>query len=215
MDVAYSDKNPDLARLYGSHVATVCERYDHALQASGASHAVIFSGAPHPVFLDDMHYPFRAAANFLCWAPLSDLPLSYVVYTPGERPILIYNQPRDYWHVVPGEPDGYWTRYFDIRIVNELADAVEHLPEFRDNCVFIGEALEDAQALGIERINPSMTLNLLHFARGQKTEYEIECMRLASRRGVAGHNAARRCRQPPSIRYSPSSWAGPATSRHH
>ncbi|MDJ0916643.1 MAG: Xaa-Pro dipeptidase [Woeseiaceae bacterium] len=191
MDSAYSDKNPDLGRLYGAHLATVCKRYDHALQASGASHAVVFSGAAHPVFLDDTYYPFRAAANFVCWAPLNDLPLSYVVYTPGERPVLVYYQPHDYWHVVPGAPDGYWTRYFDIRIVHELADASEHLPEIRDNCVFIGEALEPAQALGVERINPSMTLNLLHYARGQKTEYEIECMRLASRRGVAGHNAAK------------------------
>lgn len=192
MDVAFSDKNPELGRLYGAHVATVRERYDHALQETGASHAVIFSGAPHPVFLDDMFYPFRAAAHFLCWAPLTNLPLSYIVYTPGEKPILVYYQPRDYWHVVPGEPDGYWTAHFDIRIVNDAGDAAAHLPDNRDNCIFIGEALEPSHALGIERVNPTTTLNLLHYARGRKTPYELECMRLASRRGVAGHNAAKR-----------------------
>ena len=192
MDAAYSDRNPELGRLYGAHVATVCERYDHALQETGASHAVVFSGAPHPVFLDDMHYPFRAAAHFLCWVPLTNLPLSYIVYTPGDKPILVYYQPRDYWHVVPGEPDGYWTDYFDIRIVSDADEAGAHLPDNRDNCLFIGEALQTSHALGIERTNPTTTLNLLHYARGRKTAYELECMRLANRRGVAGHNAAKR-----------------------
>ena len=192
MDTAYSDNNPELGRLYAAHVAAVRERYDHALAETGASHAVIFSGAPHPVFLDDRTYPFRAAAHFLCWLPLTNLPLSYIVYTPGEKPILVYYQPHDYWHVVPGEPDGYWTAYFDIRIVSDTADAAAHLPENRDNCVFIGEALAPSHALGIERSNPTTILNLLHYARGRKTAYELECMRLASRRGVAGHNAARR-----------------------
>ena len=191
MDKAFSDGNPELGRLYGAHIATMRERYDHALQETGASHAVIFSGAPHPVFLDDMYYPFRAAAHFLCWVPLTDLPQSYIVYTPGEKPILVYYQPDDYWHVVPGEPDGYWTSYFDIRIVNDASDAAGHLPERRDNCVFIGEALNPSQALGIERTNPTTTLNLLHYARGSKTAYELECMRLASQRGVAGHIAAK------------------------
>ena len=33
-------------------------------------------------------------------------------------------------------------------------------------------------------------MNILHFARGTKTGYEIECIRQASRRGAAGHIAA-------------------------
>ena len=33
--------------------------------------------------------------------PLTRMPDSWLVYTPGERPKLIYLQPFDYWHVVP------------------------------------------------------------------------------------------------------------------
>jgi len=33
-------------------------------------------------------------------------------------------------------------------------------------------------------------MNILHYARAVKTDYELECLRLASRRGVAGHVAA-------------------------
>ncbi len=159
----YSDKNPDLGRLYAEHLDTVKARHDDALEKSGAAHAVIFSGAPRYAFLDDNTYPFRANPHFVSWLPVTAVPFSYIVYSPGEKPLLIYYQPKDYWHTVPAE---------------------------RDKCVLIGEIDDAAQAFGIERINPTTTLNLLHLARGSKTAYELECMRLASRRGADGHRAA-------------------------
>lgn len=186
----YSDRNPELAALYPAHLDIVMARHDDALEKSGAAHAVIFSGAPRFAFLDDHAYPFRPNPHFVSWLPATFLPLSYIIYTPGERPRLIYYQPRDYWHAVPGEPDGYWTSGFDIRIVHDLEDVAALLPRDPDKCVFIGELDDVTHAAGIDRVNPSMTLNILHFARGRKTAYELECMRLASRRAVLGHRAA-------------------------
>ena len=84
----YSDRNPELASLYPAHVAALCARHDHALANAGAAHAVIFAGFPKTVFLDDRQYPFKANAHFLSWAPLPTLPLSYIVYSPGETPRL-------------------------------------------------------------------------------------------------------------------------------
>lgn len=186
----YTDRNRDLGSLYPEHLRTVMARYDDALERSGAAHAVVFSGSPHYAFLDDNSYPFRANPHFVAWLPLTDVPMSYVVYTPGATPRLIYHQPRDYWHAVPGAPDGYWTSGFDIRIVVTEDEVADLLPPDRSKCVFLGELHEPAHAHGIDRINPTTTLNILHYARGCKTPYELECMRLASRRGVAGHRAA-------------------------
>jgi Xaa-Pro dipeptidase len=186
----YSDKNPALAALYPAHIDSVCAHYDRALERAGASHAVVYSGNPKIAFLDDYVYPFKANPHFVYWAPLTQLPLSYVIYTPGETPILVYNQPHDYWHVVPGEPDGYWAGQFDVRIVNTVEDVAAHIPENRDNCILIGELDDDALAFGIDRVNPTVAINILHYARGSKTEYEIAIMRLAAERGVAGHQAA-------------------------
>ena len=186
----YSDKNAELGSLYAAHIEEVCARHDHALESSGASHGVIFSGHPRLVFLDDYRYPFKANPHFTGWAPLTALPLSYIVYTPGEKPRLIYHQPRDYWHTVPGNPDGYWVDAFDIRIVHTAEEVAGHLPADREKCILIGEIDDDAHAFGIERINPVSAINSLHFARGVKTEYEIECLRLAARRGATGHVAA-------------------------
>jgi Xaa-Pro dipeptidase len=160
------------------------------MQNSGASHAIIFSGNPKYAFLDDMSYPFNANPHFLSWVPLTELPLSYIVYTPGEQPLLIYYQPHDYWHVVPGKPDGFWVEQFDIRIVSSTDDGAQHLPKDRKKCILIGDIDSDELAFGIDRINPSSAMNILHYARAIKTEYELACLRLASRRGVAGHIAA-------------------------
>ena len=190
MNTDYSDKNRDLGALYGRHLDTVRMRHDHALEQAGASHAVIYSGNPNLAFLDDYHHPFKANPHFLGWVPLPELPFSFIVYTPGETPVLIYHQPRDYWHVVPGAPDGYWTRHFDVRIVNTSEEAAAHLPEDREKCIAIGEFDDPTLAFGIERTNPSTAINILHFARGAKTEYELAVMRLAAQRGAAGHIAA-------------------------
>jgi Xaa-Pro dipeptidase len=193
MDLDFSDKNRELGALYASHIEEICRRHDHALERAGASHAVIFSGAPKYAFLDDNTYPFRANPHFVGWAPLTGLPLSYIVYTPGESPVLIYYQPRDYWHPVPGHPDGYWTSHFDIRIVNTTEEIAAHLPQDREKCILIGELDDGGHAFGIDRVNPTTAINILHYARGSsKTAYELACMRLAARRGVRGHRAAAR-----------------------
>ena len=190
MNIDYSDKNPALGALYAEHIEIVAARHDHALQRAGASHAVIFSGNPRIAFLDDYQMPFKPNPHFVNWAPLTRLPFSYIVYTPGETPLLIYFQPHDYWHVVPGTPDGYWTGQFDIRVVHSLDDVAEHLPEDREKCIVIGEIDDDALAFGIDRVNPSSAINILHYARGVKTPYELSIMRLASLRGATGHVAA-------------------------
>ena len=190
MNNNYTDKNTSLGALYASHLGAVTRRHDHALEQAGASHAIIYSGNPKVVFLDDNNYPFKANPHFVSWVPLTRLPYSYIVYTPGETPVLIYFQPHDYWHVVPGAPDGYWTDHFDIRIVHAIEDVAIHLPENREKCIVIGEIDDEALAYGIERINPNTAINILHYARGNKTNYELATMRLASQRGAIGHRAA-------------------------
>ena len=186
----YTDKNPLLGALYSGHLEAITARHDHALEQAGASHAIIYSGNPKAAFLDDSYYPFKANPHFVSWAPLTNLPFSYIVYTPGEKPVLLYFQPHDYWHVVPGAPDGYWTRHFDIRIVNAIEDVAAHLPEEREKCIVIGEIEDETLAFGIDRVNPNTAINILHYARSTKTDYELAIMRLASKRGAKGHRAA-------------------------
>ncbi|MCP5090211.1 MAG: Xaa-Pro dipeptidase [Gammaproteobacteria bacterium] len=190
MNDDYTDKNASLGALYADHLAAIAARHDHALEKAGASHAVIYSGNPKLAFLDDYYHPFKANPHFVSWAPLTRLPFSYIIYTPTETPVLVYFQPHDYWHVVPDKPHGYWTEHFDIRIVHTVDDVATHLPQDLEKCIAIGEFDDDALTFGIERVNPGTAVNILHFARGSKTDYELATMRLASERGARGHRAA-------------------------
>ena len=190
MNSDYTDSNPALGALYAEHIEIIAAHHDHALEQAGASHAVIYSGNPKNAFLDDYQMPFKPNPHFINWAPLTHLPFSYIIYTPGETPILVYYQPHDYWHVVPGAPGGYWTSQFDIRVVHSVDDVAGHLPADREKCIVVGEIDDDALTFGIERANPTTAVNILHYGRGVKTQYELEIIRLASKRGASGHAAA-------------------------
>ena len=177
---------PSLASLYPDHLGTLRERAQEALALAGFDHLLIAAGMPLRKFLDDQDQPFIVSPHFKHWLPLTDAPGSWIVYTPGSRPKLIFLQPRDYWHVVPDKPTGYWIDSFDISIVRTAADAVAQLPGGKRAVIAAGHA---AMA-GIEANNPPAVLDYLHWYRSYKTPYELALMREASDIGTRAHRAA-------------------------
>ncbi|GLQ96844.1 Xaa-Pro dipeptidase [Dyella mobilis] len=171
---------------YAQHIATLRARADKALSLGGFDHLLVAASTPLRKFLDDQDYSFVANPHFRHWLPLTDTPGSWVVYTPGHKPKLIFVQPRDYWHVVPAAPSGYWVDQFDITIVRTSAEAVALLP--KDNCAVI--APNCPQIDGVEINNPPAVVDYLHWHRSYKTPYELELMREASRIGARAHRAA-------------------------
>ena len=178
--------NDALAARYPQHLATLRERTDTALARGGFDHLVIPAGQPITKFLDDQDYPFVVNPHFKHWLPLVDAPGSWLVYTPGHKPKLVFLQPRDYWHVVPEAPTGYWVEHFDIVIVRKPVDALAELPAMQSRCAIIGDTMLDS----VVPNNPSVVVDHLHYHRSFKTPYELELMREASRRGTRGHRAA-------------------------
>jgi len=176
-----------LAELYPAHVQEQMRRADLALERGGFDHLLIPSGEEIYAFLDDQTYPFRANPHFLAWAPLTRHPGSWIAYTPGKRPLLVYFQPRDYWHEPPSAPSGFWVEQFDVRVIHEADEAIAHLPQ-SDHCAILGDS--NAGLVGITPNNPDAVIQFLHYQRARKTPYEVEQMRLASRRGARGHIAA-------------------------
>ena len=177
-----------LSSLYPQHLATVRQRADEALAAAGYDHLVIAAGQPPRKFLDDQDYPFVAHPHFRHWLPLTDAPGSWIVHTPGQRPRLVFLQPRDYWHVVPEAPRGYWVEHFDIVVVRTAEEAVTQLPGPVSRRAVIAAA--QPSLAGIEPNNPQDVLDYLHWYRSYKTPYELELMREASRIGARAHHAA-------------------------
>ena len=176
----------DLAPLYAQHIDTLRTRADKALALGGFDHLLIAASTPLRKFLDDQDYPFVANPHFRHWLPLTDAPGSWVVYTPGNKPKLIFVQPRDYWHVVPAAPSGYWVDQFDISVVRTSAEAVAALPAGHRAVI----APDCPEVNGVEANNPEKVVNYLHWHRSYKTPYELALMRQASRAGTRAHRAA-------------------------
>jgi Xaa-Pro dipeptidase len=175
-----------LARLYPDHLRTLRERADAALARGGFDHLLVAAGVPRHEFLDDRPYPFAVNPHFKHWLPVTKAPGSWLVYTPGQKPKLVYLQPRDYWHVVPDAPAGYWVEHFEIVLIQAADEARAHLPAAR--AAILGE---DVAALdGVVPNNPAAVLDYLHWHRAYKTPYELAMLRVASKLGARAHRAA-------------------------
>jgi Xaa-Pro dipeptidase len=172
---------------YAAHVSELGKRAATALALVDRDHLLLAAGVPKYRFLDDMPYPFHCNPHFRQWLPLTDHAHCWLAITPGDRPHLIYHLPVDFWHVVPGEPAGYWTEQFKISIIRQPEEALDLLPP-ADRCAIVGEP--DAALPGYAPDNAARLLACLDWHRGSKTGHEIDLMRAANRRAVPGHLAA-------------------------
>lgn len=177
----------DPASLYPAHLEELRRRADTALERGGFEHLVVPSGTLHYQVFDDRDYPYAVNPQFKAWVPLTRTPGSWLAYTPGRRPKLVYLQPRDYWHVVPQAPDGWWVDHFDIVIIRTPEEAARHLPVAATSAI-LGEP---QSALGeYAPNNPPAVVSFLEYRRAFKTPYEIAMMRRATAIGVRAHRAA-------------------------
>lgn len=175
------------AASYRTHLQAVVAHGTAALERSGHDHLLIAAGVEKYHFLDDRPYPFQVNPHFKAWLPLLQHPHSWIAFTPGQRPVLVYHQPDDYWHLPPDAPSGEWVEHFDVRVIRAPAEATQHLPSAGRSAI-LGEA--DAALASHVPNNPDAVLHYLHWHRAHKTGYELERMRRASTRAVLGHVAA-------------------------
>src|SRR5690606_38539152 len=179
--------------LYADHLATLHERAATALERGGFDHLVVPSGTPHVQVFDDREYPYAANPQFKHWLTLTRHPGCWLVVTPGQRPRLVYLQPRDYWHVVPQAPEGEWVEHFDIVVIRRPDEALKRLPRHAGRRAILGEPQSPLGRYGALRPNnPGPALGSLDYHRAYKTPYEIEMLREATRRGVRAHRSAER-----------------------
>lgn len=180
-----------LSTLYRAHITVLKLRHDRAMEATGFDHVVVFAGAQHVAIFDDYLYPFKANPHFKWWVPVVDNPHCMLVYTPGVKPRLVFHQPIDYWYKPADPPSGWWVAPFDIEIIRTPDEAKKFIPT-SGRVAFIGEWDDAFKAWGKLESNPEALLNRLHYDRGVKTEYEIECLRGANEAGARGHIAAQK-----------------------
>ncbi len=178
----------DIASLYAEHLACVRQHSDAALEAAGRDTLAIAAGRPLPKFLDDQDFPYAAHPYFKHWLPLAEAPGSWIVYTPGKKPRLLFMQPQDFWHPVPEAPAGYWVDHFEIVPVGTVEALARQLPKDPAGCAIIGQT-QDAVGEFVPD-NPQAAMAHLDYRRAWKTPYEVTLMREANRIGAHAHKAA-------------------------
>lgn len=177
-----------LDELYEEHLATVIQRADASLAATGFDALVIHSGSPPVQFLDDQSYPYKVNPHFKAWVPIVDNPHCVLIHVPGRRPRLLFHQPSDFWHKAASMPSGAWTAKIDVVAMPDPAQAASHWAKLgRVACIGPAECFAEA---GDAVLNHADLLARLHYDRAVKTGYELECLRRASALGVRGHMAA-------------------------
>jgi len=187
--MSHAAQDPRIASLYAEHLQTCQARAERALSLSGHEALLIASGVEKYAFLDDRPYLFQPNPHFKAWLPLVAHPYSWLLVRPGAKPLLVYYQPDDYWHVPPAPPAGYWVDQVELRVISEPEQALQHLPADVSRLAIVGEA--DAALKHLIPNNPEALIHSLHWARACKTPYELQCLREASRIGARAHLAAR------------------------
>ncbi|MEJ2535429.1 MAG: Xaa-Pro dipeptidase [Gammaproteobacteria bacterium] len=172
---------------YADHVASQQDAWENALAAEGFDSAVIHSGSQLTSFLDDYHYPFRPNPHFLAWVPLTHHDECVIIVRPGQKPVLYYYQPDDYWYLPPADPEAWWADHFEVRPTREASAWRAGVPLGRE--AYVGDA-PDIAAEG--DLNPRRLLNRMHLHRTRKTDYEVACLREANRVAARAHREAER-----------------------
>lgn len=177
-----------MTKTYSHHLHQLQAQAEQALARCGFDALVIASGIEKYAFLDDRPYLFAPNPHFKHWLPLVNHPHSWLLIRPGHKPRVVYYQPDDFWHVPPSDPAGEWTDLVELVVIGQPEEARAHL-QVPGRLAIIGEA--DAGLDGVTPNNPPDLLNILHYQRANKTGYELEQMRAASRRAVPAHLAAK------------------------
>lgn len=177
-------------RKYAKHLDILSHRWRDALAAGGFAAVLVAAGRPRHYLFDDQGPNFRPNPQFAHWLPSRQCEGAALLFKPGQRPKLYFHQPQDYWHSPPQLPD--WAEaHFDLAIFSDAEILENRLRKDAagPRLAFIGR--QPPSNLDAAH-NPAPLLNRLNYERAYKTEFEVDCLRQATKAAVKGHIAARR-----------------------
>ncbi|MGY4675378.1 Xaa-Pro dipeptidase [Ursidibacter arcticus] len=177
--------------LFSQHIVRLQQIVQQALELARLDGLWIYAGAMKYHFLDDQTAPFKINPHFNYFFPDPTAEQSWIFVDGKNKPKVYFYAPQDYWHVVPNPPvSAFFADEFDWQMLTEPSQIKQYIMQ-PQHCAFIGDDVALAESLGFEHINPKKVLNVLHFERSIKTEFEIECIAKAQFSAIKGHLAAK------------------------
>jgi len=174
--------------LFENHINHIKDSTAKSILALNYDGLILGSGTTSFYFEDDMTLPFQTNPHFAHWCPAKG-PHHFIKYTPGQKPLLVYYSPDDFWHIHERLNSPFWEDCFEIVEVNTKDDLWKNLGNIA-NYVFIGDEIKYAEASEI-KVNCQFLTARLNWNRRRKSEYEIHCIEEANAMASKGHKAAK------------------------
>ncbi len=178
-----------MKKLFSLHIKRLRELTDLILEQKKLTGLVISSSFEKNYIFDDRVVPLKVNPHFAYWAPIENVPNSFLIVLKGKTPKLLFYHPVDYWHKVTDLPKDPWTREFDILEVKSLDESLELLRGY-SNLAYIGELNKSLEGIHFKSLNDPDLINYFHYHRGIKDEYEINCLKIANELGAQAHKKA-------------------------
>ena len=179
----------NLKKLFKLHLDKKTESLFHIMEKENVNGLFIESGFADYYFLDDQKSFFRSNPHFLFLCP--DQGEGHLLkIKPGKKPKLFYYSPRDFWDEPSRLKDEFWQDFFDIEMISESSKMWEKAREISGKNIIISPQPEK----GLENHcqSPSKKfLSKIHWLRVSKTEYELACLKEATRKAALGHLKAK------------------------
>ncbi|WP_196158068.1 Xaa-Pro dipeptidase [Reinekea sp. G2M2-21] len=172
--------------LYHQHLQTLVARHNDACDQFQLNSIVLHSGSLTYYAGDDNSHPFRALPAAQQWLPYNLPPETWIVFSKETGLSLYWPAKQDFWHVMPVEPQGDWTK--DWRVI--AAKDASWLKQLEGNVALFSNQVNPSSLPDHIQLNPEPLMKWLDYDRAYKTEWEIENTRLANQIAAQGHFAA-------------------------
>ena len=175
--------------LFQEHLNLVISKTHAAMEKCGIECLVIESGYPDYYFLDDQPTPFRSNPHFLYYCPDPGPGHVLKIVVGEKKPKLYFHTPFDFWHETSKLNGEFWESCFEIEVIGETQSAMKAaLSDSR--CAILSPDPKYAIELGATKASQEL-IDILHWNRSSKTQYEIHCLDAANQLAAKGHKAAR------------------------
>lgn len=174
--------------LYQAHIETLQQKASDFLDKHQLDLLILTSGEPKFYYDDDIEIPHKMPASFRYWIPEDIGTHQYLVITKTERTLYNY-QPKDFWLKVKDE-FGEWQSQFTVKSLAHLDDLNNQLINLTEDKTWLWLGPDFLNQDDQNRANLTQKQEIDSW-RLIKTEFEIECMKIASVRAASAHLAVR------------------------
>jgi Xaa-Pro dipeptidase len=138
---------------------------------------------------DDQGIPFRSYPYFAWLCPAGG-DKHLICFTPGEKPILLYYSPQDFWYEHKTLGETFWTDAFTLEEFADEKKIWERARALVPRGGYLGPHIQKARDAGLQTDLTNLK-HRLNWERSYKTSYELHCVKEATQIAARGHRAAK------------------------